>query len=326
LPWKKFKDNVKIREINAQYIHTPDLLDTIEDIYLEKYKFDIHCKKNAKSRNSMSQYLFLFFRNKSESNNQAIESVYNFINSLFINISNVDLALFASILQNEIEEEYAGVYYKIKAEVQDLLTKFYKEKYESEKRPELKENADMMDGLIPFEVAMLIINNLYTSDHPFINEIKEKVDESVLNASKKKALTESMMSKSKKFKYVERKKKEEEEEPPKFLLYSELEKIILTFELKNHRIFLSYLSSEFKKIDLDNYGYISRKKFILFGKNLFKKLNKKVDSKKLLMRREGYDPFVITYSDIVKIFTKKKIKHKNEFQNLVAIMNDSLLS
>jgi hypothetical protein len=298
----------------------------VEDIYQEKYKFDIYCKKNAKSRKSMSQFLFLYFREKYDSNNPTIENAYNFINSLFINISNVDLVLFASILQNEIEEEYAGVYYQIKCNVQDLLIKFYKEKYDSEKRNEIKNDSDIMDGLIPFEVAMLIINNLYSSDHLFLNEIKNKIDEAVINANKKKTLTESMMTKTKKYISVEERKKQEEEEPPKFLLYSDLEKLILTFELQNHRVFLSFLSHEYKKVDIENFGFISRKKFISFARNLFKKLDKKIDSKKLLIRREGFDPFVITYSDIVKIFTKKKIKHKNVFQNLVEIMNDSLAS
>lgn len=324
LEWKKFGETSKTREIKAEFINTPELLDTIQEMYQAKHKFDLICQKNAESRKSMGQFIFLFFKDKHESSELTIEQSYNFINSIFINLSHVEVALFMSILRNEIEEEFAGVFYKVKCDIEDDFREM-RPKEDSGQADKL-ETTDVLDGFVRFETALAILDRRYPEEYPFLGEIRAQMEEAVREENKRKALKESMKVKSQKPKLRLRVKKEEQEEPPKLFLFADFVKILMNFELKNHRIFLSFLASEFKNVDSDNFGFISRKKFISLVKGIFKKLNKKVDPKKMLMKRGGFDPFVVTFSETVKMFEKKKIKHENESFNLLEIINLSIAS
>ena len=261
----------------------------------------------------MGQFVFLFFRDKAESADAVVERSYNFINSLFICVGHVEVALFVSILRNEVEEEFAGVFFKVKCDIEDAFR-------------EAETEADAAGELIHAETAMAIVEQRYPVEYPFLGEIRSRVEAAVHEEGKRRALKESMMVKSKRPGLKLRAKAGEEEEPPKWLQFEDFVRIVMRSELKNRRIFTSYLASEFKKADSSNFGFVSRKKFISVARGIFRRLGKKVDPKKMLMKREGFDPFVVTFSDAVQMFEKKKIKHDNVSHNLLEIMNLSIAS
>lgn len=322
LNWKVLEDNIKKREINPEFIPTEELLDIIHDIYKEKQGFDKFCKENKESRKSMGQFLFLYFRDKYNSNNEAIQKAYNFINSMFINSSTLEVSMFMSILQHQIEEEYFGIFHYIKCTLEDsVLGSFHRE--EAQKSMSLAELLAESGGLVPAEVAKEALLRLYPADHPFTEKLNKDMAEAIKEAKKKKDLKDSMKPK-KRFVGKKNKSKKEDEEEPKFIYYSDLENLILKFELNNHRIFLSYLRSEFRKVDLEKFGLIPRKQFLAFARGIFKKIDKKLEAKRLFEKIKGYDTDMIIFSDVVRMFSKKKIKHQGEFMNLIEILNASL--
>jgi hypothetical protein len=314
------KDNITKRDIEPIFIQTDELLEIIYDIYKEKQTFDSFCKENNEPRKSMSQFVFLYFRNKHESNKDTIQKTYNFINSAFINASNLDVSVFISILQNEIEEEFFGAFNFLKCKLEDSILKFYR-KETGESSVTFENLLEETNGLIPYEVALKAVNQRYSSDHPFSADIHAKVNLAVEEAHKKQMLKDSMKTNSK---MTRRERKKLEEEPPKFINYYDLERIIAKFEVQNHRVFLSLLSFEFKEFDQENYGFVDKKQFLKFAKGIFKKLGKKVDPRKMLGKVQGFDTSMITFSDVVRMFSKKKIKHKGVFMNLIEILNESL--
>lgn len=287
----------------AEFIDTPELLDTVHELYEGKWKLDLRCRRNAETRKSMAQFLFLFFRERAGGPDAGVARSYNFINSLFINAGHVEAALFLAILRNEVDEEFAGVFFKFRSDVEALLRA-------------------AGEALVRRESALALLEKLYLPDYPFLGELRAKLEAAVRAEDKRRALQQSMQARRPR----PRPAKGEEEEPPRFLRSGDLLEALLANELRNRRIFLSGLAAEFRSADPENFGFVARKKFVSLARGILRRLGKKGDPRKALMKRQGFDPSVLSFSDAVHLSSKIKVRGEGEGAalSLLEALNASL--
>lgn len=290
------------------------LKETIEEISDNKKIFDQKCKKNKAARESMEQYIYLFFKQRFGLNNIVIEWVTSLIESLRIYASrDSDVALFALILRNEVDEEFANIQGQIKDTIEEILVSLIETNNPNKiKRIINKMVEEKKKGVIPESLALEIVNTMYTDEHPNKDEILLKLETRVLEEHKKR-IAETSVKKvmgKKNSKGDKPKKKPVSREPG--LLYESLVNIILDMQLKTHFKFLRNLSVEFRKFDDQNYGFISREQLRKLTNNFLHGSDILIDLDEMIVKRGSYDPGFLTFSDVVSMFSHKQIISEGE--------------
>lgn len=79
-------------------------------------------------------------------------------------------------------------------------------------------------------------------------------------------------------------------------------------QLRTHYGFLSYLASTFRHQDPDNLGYIPTQKFFEMTLDLLGDKGTEEDVESMLATREGYEETTVTFSDMVVMFSGKKVE------------------
>ena len=290
--------------------------ESIEEIYENKVIFDQKCKKNKACRESMEQYIYLFFKQRFGLNNIVIEWVFGLIEALKIYASSdSDVALFSLILRNEVDEEFAKIQGQIKGTIEEILINLLEANHPNKTKKVINHMVkEKKKGRVREMLALEIVNTMYTDEHPNKDEILVKLEDQVeeeskaivLEAQKKKDKKRNGKQKDKK------KKKQEPKEKEKGILYTNLVKIILDMQLKTHYKFLKNLSWEFRKFDNQNYGFISKEQFRKLTNNFLQGSDVLVDLEEMISKRGSFDPSFLTFSDVVSMFSNQKIISEGE--------------
>jgi hypothetical protein len=313
LRWLDPKEPPKMNMVNRKVISFSQLKEHIEELYEAKRDFDEKCKKNGLPRESMEQFMFSFFKHKFGLNTIVIEWVYAMVESIrMYHHEDNDIALFALILRNEVDEEFAEIQKQIKLTINDILINLIETRNPNKGKREVNSIlSKKVKGRVSEQVGLEIVNTMYTDEHPNKDEILEKLLKKIQDDEAK--IKEGSLALSKSFANLRAKPKSGVQQVRvRSIKYSDLVKIILDMQLKTHYSFLSNLSTHFKTLDAQNYGYISIERFQnLVG--IFKpELANQQEISEMMKNRESYDPKTLTFSDVVILFSAKQVESEGE--------------
>lgn len=307
LRWLDQKEPPKMKAINRKVISFSHLKELIGELYEAKKNFDSKCKKNQLPRESMEQFMFSFFKNKFGLNAIVIEWVFGLVEAVrMYHQKDNDIALFALILRNQVDEEFAEIQKQIKLTINDILMNLVETQNPNKGKREVNIIfSTRVKGRIRENMALEIVNTMYTEEHPNKDEILEKLldkishDEQKINQGKL-AISKSMANLKHKNKSI------------RSIQYSALVKIILDMQLKTHYSFLRNLSREFKVFDSQNYGFITLDQFQKLVYNFAPEIASEKEIAELLESRESFDPATLTFSDVVILFSAKHVETNGE--------------
>lgn len=307
LRWLDQKEPPKMKAINRKVISFSHLKELISELYEAKKGFDIKCKKNQLPRESMEQFMFSFFKNKFGLNAIVIEWVFGLVEAVrMYHQKDNDIALFALILRNEVDEEFAEIQKQIKLTINDILMNLIETQNPNKGKREVNGlYTARVKGWIREGTALEIVNTMYTDEHPNKDEILIKLQDKI-DADEQKG-PNGQMPVSKSMANLRLKGK-----PARSIQYSALVKIILDMQLKTHYSFLRNLSREFKAFDAQNYGYISLEQFQKLVYHFAPEIASEKEIATLLESRESFDPATLTFSDIVILFSAKHVETNGE--------------
>jgi hypothetical protein len=306
--WVGVKEPASMNSVHQKSLSLSQLKELIEELFQAKQAFDDKCKKNSLPRESMEQFMYSYFKHKFGLNNIVIEWVLAVIESMKIYYKEDNLvALFGLVLRNEIDEEFADIQKQIKMTINDILFSLLESRNPSKGKSEInKLFNDKLNGRISEDLALEIVNTMYTDEHPNKSEIMEKLEEKISESILQ--ISESSMSINHSKKNILNKKKNK-----KMIKFVSLSKLILDMQLKTHFGFLKYLNKEYRMLDEQNLGYLTVDQFkVLYQKMIPNSSENENEMEELLAMREGYDPNAYTFSDIVLLFSAKKVDIEGE--------------
>ena len=312
LRWLEPKEPPKMTAINKKVISFSQLKELIEELYEAKRNFDIKCKKNGMTRESMEQFMFSFFKNKFGLNAIVVEWVYALVEAVKeYHTRDNDVALFALILRNEVDEEFAEIQKQIKLTINDILMNLIETQNPNKGKHEINSIfAKKAKGRISEQMAMEIVNTMYTDEHPNKEEILEKLLRKIKQDEEK--IEKGNLSVSKSLANLRNKRLNQGKGKIRSVQYSALVKIILDMQLKTHYGFLRNLSKQFKMLDSQNYGYISLEQFQELVKAFVPSLADEKGISEMIESRESYDANTMTFSDVVILFSAKQVDSGGE--------------
>jgi len=314
LRWLKSKELAKMGGIKKKTMSLIQLKETIEEIYENKKTFDQKCKKNKTARESMEQYIYLFFKQRFGLNNIVIEWVTGLIESLRIYSSeDSDVALFSLILRNEVDEEFANIQSQIKGTIEEILVNLIETNNPHKSKKIInKMVVEKKKGIVSESLALEIVNTMYTDEHPNKEEILIKLETKVEEESKRRLAEMTIKKKNGKGTKTKKKGKKKPVEKVPGIHYESLVKIILDMQLKTHYGFLKNLSLEFRKFDDQNYGFITREQLRKLTNNFLHGSDILIDLDEMIKKRGTYDQSFLTFSDVVSMFSSKQIISEGE--------------
>lgn len=129
------------------------LKDIINEIYENKEKHDEKCRRTKLPLETMEQFMFTFLNQKYGLKNLIIEWAASIVNGVKCYMhEDSDVALFAKLLKNEIEEDFRYIQDKIKTTVSKVLKKYLHNKHK------LKGEADITSMLEAMEQGYISSN------------------------------------------------------------------------------------------------------------------------------------------------------------------------
>lgn len=316
--WTNRKEEPSIARISPKMLSVIELKEVIDLVFENKHQFDQNCIDNNYARDSMEQYLFFFFKKKFGMNNLIVQWMYSVIEAVKkYSSTDSEIALFGLVLRNEINEEYYQTQIHLKFQLEQCLTKFV-EIDNPNKSTEAIENlvVKIKETKLKEDRVIEMINFMYDDTHPLKAEIMDKVVEKI----------EEQTMKIPNFKQKPSKKSNTKKMVKVYqrgLLYEDLENLILQVDLKSQYLYLNNLISLFRKYDDKNYGYITIKQFIEMVSSVTKNTEVKVDVNEILKSRESYDPNVLTFSDLVNVFSEYLIEIDEQEMSFLEFISNS---
>lgn len=282
--WIKKKELPQITRVNYKKMSLIQLKELINEIYEAKKVYDTKCKQKKAFRESMEQYVYLFFKQRFGLNNIVIESVLGLTEAVRIySNKDSDVALFALILRNEIDEEFAEIQGQIKGTIDEVLMSLVEAKHPHKGRKQLDAQfAAHKTGHISLNFGLEIVSTMYPEEHPNRDEIVRKL-----------------------------KSKVDIGEVPG-VAFADLMKIILDMQLKTHYGFLKHLSSRFREYDDQNYGFIKRDELEELLGNFLEGVDHSIDFDNMIGSRDSFDSSVVTFSDAVSLFSSHHVESEGE--------------
>lgn len=122
------------------------LKDIIFEIYENKERHDAKCRKTKLPLETMEQYMFTFLNQKYGLKSLIIEWAASIVNAVKYYLKeDSDVALFAKLLKNEVEEEFRYIQEKIKNTVTKVLRKHLRDRHKLKPENELNEIQESLE-------------------------------------------------------------------------------------------------------------------------------------------------------------------------------------
>lgn len=147
------KRNEQIGNTSIRTMTLKQLKDTINEIYENKEKHDEKCRRTRLPLETMEQFMFTHLNQKYGLKNLIIEWAASIVNGVKLYMKeDFDVALFAKLLKNEVEEDFRYIQDKIKTTVSKVLRKHLREKFKHKGEQELSEIQNSMEkSYIPLQ-------------------------------------------------------------------------------------------------------------------------------------------------------------------------------
>lgn len=157
------------------------LKDLIQDMYMQKQKYDEKCAESRLPRETMEQYMYTYLNQRYGLKNLIIEWAAAIINGVKrYSLEDSDVALFGKILRNECDEDFRFVHNEVKSAMADILRDKLKRKFKHKTEGEIaKLMTDIQAGEIEEWQWKEIIRKMYNEEHFAILEqrIRDKISE-----------------------------------------------------------------------------------------------------------------------------------------------------
>lgn len=230
---------------NNKIIPLKQLKDVINEICVQKVKFDNKNKENKLPLETMEQYMYTYLVQKYGLKSLIIDWATLIINGVrtYINDDH-EIALFAKILKNECDEEFRFIQLHVKDTLANILKQVLREKYPLKSEAELAKMTDKIQdgGRLEDWQWKKIVAKMYDQydQATLIAQIHEKIRDR--RAMKEGEITPQYFSATNNFSNKQRSmsrrlSREQEVARKKMikteskLFYAELLKIILDFQL-----------------------------------------------------------------------------------------------
>jgi Ca2+-binding EF-hand superfamily protein len=292
-----------VGKTNVRSLTLKQLKDVIGDMYAQKLKYDQKCVESKLPRETMEQFMYTYLNQRYGLKSLIIEWVAAIINGIKTYLKqDHDVALFGKILKNECDEEFRFIQTHVKETLVGLLKALLRERFA------LKSESDINRMMKSIEKGTMeewqwrkIIEKMYDPndyeilEQKFVNSIQEhkaKTFYSTLTDSRKLTREEQM---------VRMQQKDFER-----LQFTDFQKIILDFQLKEHEKFLERFIDAFKSIDNDNNGVINEVEFRELVQSM-EVINDEDEVNYLLQMIDPFNNQQMTFSELVHLFSSHMV-------------------
>lgn len=240
--------------MSAKPLALKHLKDLIEDIYVQKEKYDEKCAGNRLPKETMEQYMYNYLNQRYGLKSLIIEWASAIICGIKrYSVEDSDVALFGKILRNECDEEYRFVHNEVKAAINELLCERIKQRYRNKTETAIANMASTIQaGNIEEWQWKEIVAKMYNEEHYSILEqhIQDRIAElnvpSVRTAHRRMTREELMQL---------------QRQRDRSIPFHEFQKIVLDFQLATHEKYIRKFVDLFKKVDGDTNGVINEEEF-----------------------------------------------------------------
>lgn len=293
-----------VGKTHARSLTLKQLKDVINDIYAQKLKYDQKCVESKLPRETMEQFMYTYLNQRYGLKSLIIEWVAAIINGIktFLKEDH-DVALFGKILKNECDEEFRFIQTHVKDTLVGLLKALLRERFSLKSESEInKMMKEIEKGSMEEWQWRKIIEKMYDPndyeilEQKFINAVQERRARTFYNT-----LTDSRkMTREEQLLRMQQKDFER-------LQFTDFQKIILDFQLKEHEKFLEKFITVFKVIDGDNNGVINEIEF----RELVQSMDVISDEEEVNYLLQMIDPFnnqQMTFSELVHLFSSHMVQ------------------
>lgn len=268
---------------NQQRVLTlKQLKDTIQDIYIQKQKFDEKCILNKLPKETMEQYMYTYLNQKFGLKKIILEQATSIMNGISnFSTEDNDVCLFGKILKNECDEEFRIIHNKLKITINDILKEKLKTKFKLKTEGEIiKMSKEITNGYIDEWLWKNILAKLYKEEHYIM--LEEKVRQSSIQALNISDNDSNVQKVNKNLR----------------LAFELFQKIILDYQLKSHEFYIKNFLQIFKKIDQDGNGIINEEEFdnLLIEMNI---CDDKIERKRLFNKIDKFNHNQINLSECI---------------------------
>ena len=146
--------------------------DVIQDIYVQKEKYDDKCIGGGLPKETMEQYMYNYLNQRYGLKSLIIEWASAIICGIKkYSLEDTDVALFSKILRNECDEEFRFVHDEVKTAICDLLRERIKQKYRNKTETAITNMINtILNGTIDEWQWKDIIAKMYNEEHYSIVE------------------------------------------------------------------------------------------------------------------------------------------------------------
>ncbi len=254
--------------------------DLIDDIYESKKKYDAKVEQGGQPPETMEQHIYTFLNHRYGLRQLVVDWAHSIKRAIAEHeTADNDVAVFARIVRNEIDEQFRQVLNDLKATVQELLRVVLAQKMGTKPVSDAvtaKLKAKMSGTLLEDEWVD-IVKYMYRDDDALAVIVQVK----------------TMINEAHRPRADGRKTKVRMRIP-----YGLLVKALLDFQLQGHDRFLLKFRSLFRQYDSDSNGVLTRAEF----RDLFRTLTAgSVDLEKTVDEADPYGHDVITFSRAVSV-------------------------
>jgi len=276
---KTLKRSKSMRELSLK-----QLKEIIEDIYSSKLKFDEKCYESKQPRETMEQYLYTYLNHKYGLKSLIQDWAASITNSIQkYEETDAEVAFFARVMRNELDEDFKQVITRIKESTRQLLRSYIQSKYPLMRGSELKTTLkDKLEGSLLQDEWCAIVDAIFSEEES--DYIKQQIGE-IIEKKTGKPFSNSRNKPSKQ---------------KTAATYCEVLDVIISYDMLTHESLLKPFREKFSSIDEDNDGVLDEKEF--------KELCASIELLELGdFFLEKVDPFssgVITFGECVRVFNE----------------------
>lgn len=259
------------------------LKDFIDQIQASKEKYDTKCKELGLPRETMEMHTYSYLNNRFGLKQIIVETAASIIKGLDkYKMEDNDVAVFAKVFRNEIDEEFHRVQRQIKDTVVDLLRIHLKGKMRLKGDDVITEQLrEKMAGLLTEDEWSNIVKYMYNAEDSatLSNLIHDSAHDELVQAGPAAS-----------------------ERPTDAISYQGLVRLLLDFQLRGHDRFLMRFRSLFRACDTDSDGVLTDDQF----RTLALKVSPSRDDSEVLALLETVDPANtkrVTFSDAVGVLS-----------------------
>ena len=246
----------------------------IQDIYIQKVKYDKKCLESKLAKETMEQYTYTYLNQVYGIKN----IVQDYSNSIIEGIekyssTDLDVFLFGRVFHSEIDEDFVAAVYEYRKSVNEMLKDVLKKKYKTKPdseidqyRNEYKNGKCLEDWLW----NQTIIKMTVSDDAP---KLKDKVNELLV--------------------------KKPTNGKDQGLTLTELENVLFENEIMKRQKKLSKFAALFKKIDTDRNGIVNQEEF----NQILAQMKVNLNIERIMSTLDPNDTHQLTFSDCCKVLT-----------------------